>query len=101
MILLAWNCQGLAKPKAIRALRSLLSNSRPDVLFLLKIKTSDPSTLLFVLTYFSLSQSVIIPPIGIAGGICLAWKNFINASVTAQNSFLINIHISAHLCPTW
>ena len=34
MKILVWNCQGMKKPTAIRALQVLMERIRPDVLFL-------------------------------------------------------------------
>lgn len=96
MKILAWNCQGLAKPEAIRAFRLLLSSSKPDIFFLFKIKTPSFSEISKVLFSFSLINDVFAPPIGFAGGLCLAWGNNISINVILQNNFLINALFSSH-----
>lgn len=94
MKILSWNCQGLAKPKAIRALRLLLSSSKPDILFLCEIKTPSFTSISNALSVFSLTNFVSVPPIGFAGGLCLAWNSNISLTVTLQKNFTINALIS-------
>lgn len=95
MKILSWNCQGLAKPKVIRALRLLLSLSKPDVLFLCELKTHSSSDISKALSSCFLTNSVFVPPVGIAGGLCLAWNNTISITITLQNNFLINALITS------
>jgi predicted AAA+ superfamily ATPase len=43
MKLLSWNCRGLGKPSAVRALKKLLQSHKPDIVFLTetKLQTSE------------------------------------------------------------
>jgi exonuclease III len=43
MKLLAWNCRGLGRGTAARALRSLIRTHKPDLLFLCETKLSASS----------------------------------------------------------
>ncbi|KAL3833012.1 hypothetical protein ACJIZ3_007748 [Penstemon smallii] len=79
---LAWNCQGLGKPKAGRTLRALLRECKPDILFLSEIKTSKFEMITSLLTTNSLPNHVFVPPLGKAGGLCLAWRNPLNVQIT-------------------
>lgn len=38
MKLLCWNCQGLGTPLTVQALRTLVAQDRPDVVFLMETK---------------------------------------------------------------
>lgn len=97
MIILSWNCQGLAKPKAVRALRLLLSNSKPDILFLCEVKTHFSNLISKALLSHSLCNHSFVPPLGIAGGLILAWKNSIDLSISLTNPSFIHAHISSDL----
>lgn len=89
MNILAWNCRGLARPAAIRTLRALVRDSQPDVVFLAETKLTDAQVkkMLYNLGFPFL---VSIPPVNIAGGLCLAWRNGMEIEVIVSNTFLIN-----------
>ncbi|KAL3825541.1 hypothetical protein ACJIZ3_021570 [Penstemon smallii] len=91
---LAWNCQGLGKPKAGRALRELLKNSKPDILFLSEIKTSSTSPIINILNFAHLSNHIFVPPIGIAGGLCLAWTSDTNVQVLSMDATYIDAMVT-------
>jgi hypothetical protein len=38
MKILSWNCRGLGNPKTVRALKKLLTNHTPDLVFLMETK---------------------------------------------------------------
>ncbi|XP_012843184.1 PREDICTED: uncharacterized protein LOC105963337 [Erythranthe guttata] len=88
--IIAWNCQGLAKPKAVRALRLLLRNNKPEIVFLSEIKTPHIAAITKALSCFSLPHFFSVPPIGLAGGLILAWSNSINLHITSHNQTFIN-----------
>lgn len=70
MIIWSWNCQGLNKPAAVRALRLLLNSHKPHVLLLSEIKIS-------VVVNFLLASSLhfqhhyFVPARGKAGGLAM------------------------------
>jgi hypothetical protein len=74
MNILAWNCRGLARGPTIRALRALIRNYHPDLLFLSETKVSSSR---FQPSLFGLGFSawLEVPPSGLQGGLYLAWKN--------------------------
>lgn len=86
MKILSWNYQGLAKPKAIRSLRLVLSESKPDIAFLCEVKTHSSSLISKALSSHSLSNIAIMPPAGYAGGLIVAWKDTINCTVISLNT---------------
>ncbi|PNX95563.1 ribonuclease H, partial [Trifolium pratense] len=38
MKLMSWNCQGLGNPRTVRALKKLIANNKPDIIFLMETK---------------------------------------------------------------
>lgn len=95
MKIIAWNCQGLAKPKAIRALRSLLKETKPDAIFLSEVKIPFSISISKALDAHSLSNVSSVPPIGLAGGLILAWSNTISLDVIVQNNLFIHSSITS------
>ncbi|KAL3635329.1 hypothetical protein CASFOL_019876 [Castilleja foliolosa] len=107
-----WNCQGLLKPAAIRSLRFTIKNTKPDIIFLCEVKTTVTKPIENALNHFNLSNHIIIPPIGTAGGLILAWKdhviltanvlqqNYIHSTITHPNStvcwFLTTVYTPCH-----
>ncbi|MCI72567.1 RNA-directed DNA polymerase (Reverse transcriptase), partial [Trifolium medium] len=45
MKLISWNCRGLGNPTAVRALKKLIKDQSPDIVFLMetKLRTTDPN----------------------------------------------------------
>jgi hypothetical protein len=73
MKILAWNCRGLARAPTIRTLRALIRIHRPEVIFLSETKIQ-PITFQLVLQRIGYPSCLNIPPIGLSGGLLLAWK---------------------------
>ena len=73
MIVFAWNCRGLGQASAIRDLRALIWTSSPDCLVLLETKVN-PSSMQRILRQLNFPSNVYVPPIGLAGGFCVAWR---------------------------
>lgn len=94
MKILSWNCQGLAKPKAVRALRFFLSRNKPDVLFISEVKTLISPSISKALYSVALVNHVIVPPLGLAGGLILAWTNNINLTTIHLNHSFIHSSVS-------
>ncbi|KAL7090069.1 hypothetical protein ACP275_12G017100 [Erythranthe tilingii] len=102
MKIIYWNWQGLAKPKAVRALRQLLKESSPDILFLCELKTSLSPSISNALLSSSLTNSFVVPPIGFSGGLLLAWNNAFTLTITSHSTFFINtlVHTDPS-SPSW
>jgi exonuclease III len=41
MKLLSWNCKGLGNPRTVRALKKLIANNHPDIIFLMDTKLNN------------------------------------------------------------
>lgn len=102
MKILSWNCQGLAKPKAVKAIRSFLKDSKPDVIFLCEVKTLFSTSISKALSAHALPNHCFVPPIGTAGGLILAWSSSINLLIELSNSFFIHAFVSHDSnSPSW
>ncbi|WOL02402.1 hypothetical protein Cni_G11121 [Canna indica] len=86
---LIWNCQGLGNPLTIRHLRNLRFLHSPDCLFLMEIKQDD-NRFKNLLQQCGFDQCFIIPAVGIAGGLILAWKSHFNVQILSSDSFYIH-----------
>jgi exonuclease III len=71
MKILSWNCMGISRPYAVRSLRVLISDNRPDILFLSETESppSLVSPILISLGFFSMSH---VASAGFSGGL-VAW----------------------------
>ncbi|PON33272.1 Endonuclease/exonuclease/phosphatase [Trema orientale] len=89
MIALAWNYRGLASRSTVLDLKALLSSFSPDLLILseTKIPTSKLSTCLNSLHFYNL---VHVPPVGLSGGLCIAWKNGLDFEPTLMTKNVIS-----------
>lgn len=96
MSLLSWNCRGLARGQAIRALRALFKQHDPGVAFLMETKISDEALSHTVrnLGFFSFVSS---PPVGLKGGLVLCWRPNISLAVVFVCCNIIVVRISPGL----
>ncbi|KAL3813124.1 hypothetical protein ACJIZ3_014392 [Penstemon smallii] len=99
MSTLAWNCRGLGKPEAGRALKDLLRRSKPDFVFLCEIKTHKLDIVSNILSTSSLPNHHFVPPQKFAGGLCLAWTANLNVNITSYDLSHINALILYEPCP--
>lgn len=102
MKILSWNCQGLSKPRAIRTLRLILKDCKPDLIFISEVKTLFSTSISKALSSYSLSNHSFVPPIGLAVGLVMAWTNNINLTISLLNSTFIHAQITHDPnSPTW
>ena len=88
MLVLSWNCRGLARPTAIRSLRALVRINNPDCIFLMETKSS-LEIMTDVTTSLGFPHAIFVPPMGSAGGLCFGWKPWVDIELTSQNQNLI------------
>lgn len=69
MKIIACNCKGLAKPKAVRVLKKLLKSSQPDIIFLSEVKTSYTLPISQTLSSAPLTNHFFVLHVGLAGGL--------------------------------
>ncbi|KAG8372571.1 hypothetical protein BUALT_Bualt12G0079900 [Buddleja alternifolia] len=90
MRILSWNYRGIAHPTTRRTLRALLSDLKPDIVFLSELKSSLLSPLSSLLSSLNFSSQHFVPPIGFSRGLCMAWESHIDIQITVHIKFLIN-----------
>lgn len=88
MILLAWNCRGLAQAETKRSLKASVNKVCPDLLFLSEVKISSNrvKSLIFSLGFYKLE---CVEPRGLKGGIILGWKNGVDVEIVMSNDNMI------------
>jgi hypothetical protein len=89
MIILSWNCRGLAQASTIRALRAMIRRNHPDIIFLSETKTNLACSILLQLGY---SLSIQAPPSGSRGGLLIAWHSDVKLTSLFVSHNLICVH---------
>ncbi|KAL5582142.1 hypothetical protein UlMin_014584 [Ulmus minor] len=92
MIIFAWNCRSIGKASTIRDLRALMRSSSPDCLILMETKANQAS-MNHILSQLHFPNSVYVPPIGLAGGFCVAWREGFDMEPIIVNKHLISLII--------
>ncbi|KAL5548196.1 hypothetical protein UlMin_003427 [Ulmus minor] len=89
MIALAWNCRGLGQPSALRELIALVRESNPDILMLMETKLleSDMKSRLRSVRFMNF---VYVPPVGLSGGLCIAWRDHVDLEPVSISRNLIS-----------
>ncbi|PON86465.1 Endonuclease/exonuclease/phosphatase [Trema orientale] len=74
MVILAWNCRGLARSLAVQNLRALAYKFKPDVMILSELMISEERTRerMRQLHFFNIC---FVPAKGRSGGFCLCWRD--------------------------
>ena len=92
MIVLAWNSRGLARPAAVRNLRAMVHSLNPSCIFIQETKINN-SSVVKVVEKLGFAHYCIVPALGTAGGLLLAWKIGVDIEVTVANQSIINVLI--------
>ncbi|KAF4393544.1 hypothetical protein F8388_023348 [Cannabis sativa] len=101
MKLLSWNCRGLGNPRAKKALRNLIRDQDPDVLFLMETKLVH-RRMDGVWRRLGFAGGVVVGSSGAAGGLCLCWKEGIEIEVVSSTPSTITARFSRVLNgPVW
>jgi hypothetical protein len=78
MIILAWNCRGIAGASTIRTLRTFCRSHRPDLIFLSETKVQ-PQAIQSTFNRLGYPFLLQVPPSGLRGGLVVAWKPGVEA----------------------
>ena len=89
MIVLSWNCQGLAQTSTKKVLRAIIKDTRPDVVFLSKTKIpfSKISKMVKSMGFYN---SEFVDPIGRKGGLVVGWKCGVDIEVICKSKNMVN-----------
>lgn len=88
MIALFWNCRGLARPAAVRALRATIRRTNLDCLCLVETKTCQAQ---LFLSRIGFSSSLVSPPFGLSGGMVFGWRDGLDFDVLSITRHSINL----------
>jgi exonuclease III len=100
MKILSWNCRGLGKPSAIRALKKLIQSHHPDIVFLMETKflNSDFHNR-FKMPGDTLLNSCIvdcsISSSNRSGGLALFWSKDVNLDIISYNERYIDCYVDS------
>lgn len=83
MRIISWNCQGLGNPLTVQELRALKAQEWPNMVFLMETKNK-VMIIDKIRRKLNFQHMFIEPPMGIAGGLVLMWKD--EADVTINSS---------------
>ncbi|KAB1212547.1 hypothetical protein CJ030_MR5G006241 [Morella rubra] len=92
MRLISWNCRGLGRPSAARALREIVKMVDPVGMFLMETKI-DCVSVSRILNILGFSFFITVPPIGRRGGLVFCWRPELRFSVLWQSANLIHLEI--------
>ncbi|KAL5578952.1 hypothetical protein UlMin_011394 [Ulmus minor] len=101
MIIVSWNCRGLGNTSAIRDLRALVRSASPDCIILqeTKIATEPLRVRLFNLGFQNL---VHVPPVGLAGGLGIAWSDNVELEpIVVRKNVISCLVFPAQNSPPW
>jgi exonuclease III len=96
MKILSWNCQGLGNPRTVRALKKLINNYQPDIIFLMETKLMTTQYHFLNMYNDNYSTHTINCSViggGRAGGLALIW-NHCNVSMDIKSFDLNYIDMS-------
>ncbi|KAL5576512.1 hypothetical protein UlMin_018211 [Ulmus minor] len=90
MIFLAWNCRGMGQPSTIHELRALVCSSNPECILLMEAKVNF-GTMQTILQHLHFLNHVYVPPVGLSGGLCVAWHDGIEMEPISMNKHIISL----------
>lgn len=99
MKLLSWNCRGLGKPSAFRALRNLIKVNCPDVVLLMETKLSESDPKVKSLLSFGPLTNMFMVNCNISSrnrseGLALIWNNTVNIDILNFNKMIVDCYIT-------
>jgi exonuclease III len=98
MKILSWNCRGLGKISAVRALRKLIISHHPDMVFLTETKFQSTD---FLLKANSIGNNLsnhfyvdcTMSSRNRSGGLAMLWSNNVNLNIVGYNNNMIDCYI--------
>lgn len=94
MIVIGWNCRGLGRPRAVRALQDLISSNNLSIVGLSETKLNSKAwDMLRVKIGFQNCLSVSCK--GRSGGMALLWKSDIDVVIKSYSSYHIDATVNS------
>ncbi|XP_072088236.1 uncharacterized protein [Arachis hypogaea] len=87
-----WNCQGLEKPLTVHNIKGISRSHSPEVLFLCETKNST-LTVERVLRKEGYKSVFTVDPMGLSGGIAMAWKDEVRVHIVEHDQFFVYFSI--------
>lgn len=84
MICISWNARGLGNPRAFCDLRRLITERRPDVLFICETKLKACRTKLWNY-YFNFEGLFSVDAQGRSGGLFICWKRSVEVHIKSYS----------------
>ncbi|XP_060972109.1 uncharacterized protein LOC133038080 [Cannabis sativa] len=100
MIVISWNGRGLSNPRAVRQLRLLISQTSPDVIFIMESKLSVGSITKFR-NILKFPNGVEVPRVGLSGGLLFLWKSDVNVTILNYGKNFVDCYMSLSDGPSW
>lgn len=88
MRLMGWNCRGICNASTVRALKALVREHNPDVVFICETKASK-SRMEFVKAKLCFDKFCCVEPAGLAGGLTIFWQKYIDLRITYKDKHMI------------
>ncbi|XP_056690367.1 uncharacterized protein [Spinacia oleracea] len=99
MIIVAWNCRGIARRGFQSNIRHLFKEHLPQILILTETKTS-PKNTARIMKKTPFEKYVLAEPYGLAGGIIVMWNpNFINFQMIGRDLHTIHGIVEVNTSP--
>jgi exonuclease III len=98
MKLLSWNCRGLGKASAVRALRQLILNHHPDIVFLTETKFQNSDFRKKTNSFGHHLPNLFVVDCNITqnnrrGGLAMMWANNVNLQIIGNNENMIDCYV--------
>lgn len=90
MSLLSWNCRGFGNLRTVNALKNVVKQEEPTIVFLVEMK-SDLEWMIKVRDLCKFKNGLIVPSRGKSGGLAMFWKEGIKLDIQTYS----NSHIDA------
>ena len=100
MKILIWNCRGMNKFMAVRALQVLLERIRPDVVFLSESHLSRAKAGV-LMRRFHFDEMEIHESDGRSGGLVMWWHSSLNVTSTEVSPNFIDVRVDEHTVSAW
>lgn len=95
MLILSWNCQGMARPLTVQILRGLCITHRPSIVFLMETKNKS-GKLDRVRRRLQFSHKCYVDPEGLSGGLALWWTDEVDIEVRLKSKHFFRCVVGAN-----